>query len=36
VPTPASAVGTDLEVDIRGRGAAARIVPTPFYKRKES
>jgi aminomethyltransferase len=36
LPAAASAVGTELEVDIRGRGAAARIVPTPFYKRKES
>ena len=36
VPAAASAVGTELEVDIRGRGAAARVVPTPFYKRKES
>jgi aminomethyltransferase len=36
VPTSASAVGTSFEVDIRGRGAAARVVPTPFYKRKGS
>jgi aminomethyltransferase len=33
LPTAASAVGTEFEVDIRGRRAAARIVPTPFYKR---
>jgi aminomethyltransferase len=37
LPTAASAVGTGFEVDIRGRLAAARVVPTPFYKRpKES
>jgi aminomethyltransferase len=36
LPAAASAVGTELEVDIRGRGAAARVVPTPFYKRKGS
>ena len=36
VPAAAAAVGTELEVDIRGRGAAARVVPTPFYKRKGS
>src|SRR5262245_50204103 len=35
-PAAASAVGTEFEVDIRGRAAAARIVPTPFYKRKGS
>ncbi len=36
LPSAAAAVGTALEVDIRGRGAAARVVPTPFYKRKGS
>jgi aminomethyltransferase len=36
LPAAAAAVGTELEVDIRGRGAAARVVPTPFYKRKGS
>jgi aminomethyltransferase len=36
VPSAAAAVGTEIEVDIRGRGAAARVVPTPFYKRKGS
>ena len=29
----AAAVGTEFTADIRGRGAAARVVPTPFYKR---
>ena len=33
LPSGAAAVGTEFEVDIRGRGAAARVVPTPFYKR---
>ena len=33
LPTAASAVGTEFEVDIRGRDAAARVVATPFYKR---
>jgi len=33
LPTASSAVGTEFEVDIRGRGAAARVVRTPFYKR---
>ena len=33
LPTEASAIGTEFEVDIRGRAAKARIVPTPFYKR---
>jgi aminomethyltransferase len=33
LPTPASAVETGFEVDIRGRAARAKVVPTPFYKR---
>jgi aminomethyltransferase len=33
LPLAATAVGTDFHVDIRGRDAAARVVPTPFYKR---
>jgi aminomethyltransferase len=33
VPTAASAIGTEFEIDIRGRAAKARVVPTPFYKR---
>jgi len=28
-------VGTELEVDIRGRAAPARVVPLPFYRRAE-
>ncbi len=36
LPTEASAIGTDFDVDIRGRAAKARIVPTPFYKREKA
>ena len=35
LPTAATAVGTEFHVDIRGRDAAARVVPTPFYKRSD-
>jgi aminomethyltransferase len=33
VDPAASAVGTALAVEIRGRAAAARVVPLPFYRR---
>jgi aminomethyltransferase len=33
LPAASAAVGTELEVDVRGRRVAARVVPTPFYKR---
>ena len=33
LPAAATAIGTEFHVDIRGRDAAARVVPTPFYKR---
>jgi len=33
VPRALSAVGTEIQVGIRGNQAAARVVPTPFYKR---
>jgi len=33
LPSGAAAAGTEFEVEIRGRAAAARVVPTPFYKR---
>jgi len=36
LPTPRAAVGSDFAVDIRGRRVAARVVPTPFYKRPRS
>ena len=32
----ATAIGTEFHVDIRGRAAAARVVPTPFYKRPDT
>ncbi len=33
LPTPRAETGTEIEIMIRGRGVAARVVPTPFYKR---
>jgi aminomethyltransferase len=33
VPIDLSRPGTDIEIDIRGRAAQARVVPMPFYKR---
>jgi aminomethyltransferase len=33
VPAEFSAVGTPVKVEIRGQGAGAVVVPTPFYKR---
>jgi aminomethyltransferase len=33
LPAATSAVGTDLEVDVRGRRVPAKVVSTPFYKR---
>src|SRR5262249_17834561 len=33
LPAPRARVGTELEVEIRGRRVKARVVPTPFYKR---
>ncbi|MBC8647652.1 MAG: glycine cleavage system aminomethyltransferase GcvT [Thermoanaerobaculia bacterium] len=33
LPTAATPVGTEFDVDIRGRAARARVVETPFYKR---
>jgi aminomethyltransferase len=36
VPTELSAVGTEVEIDLRGRASKARVVPMPFYKRKRS
>jgi aminomethyltransferase len=35
VPPPFSEIGRELKVDIRGQGVAARVVPTPFYKRQK-
>jgi aminomethyltransferase len=36
LPADKAAVGTEFEVDIRGRRVAARVVPTPFYKRPQA
>jgi len=33
LPSARAAAGTDIAVEIRGRRVAARVVPTPFYKR---
>lgn len=33
VPTDMTALGQELVIDVRGRHAAARVVPEPFYKR---
>jgi aminomethyltransferase len=35
VPSANSSPGTRLEIDVRGRRAAARVVPLPFYKRSK-
>jgi aminomethyltransferase len=35
VPPAFSEIGRELKVDIRGQGVAARVVPTPFYKRQK-
>jgi aminomethyltransferase len=36
VQSGSCAVGTRLEVDIRGKAAGALVVPLPFYSRKKS
>jgi aminomethyltransferase len=33
LPAAQAGVGTELEIDVRGRAVPARVVPTPFYKR---
>jgi len=33
LPIDGTAVGTEFEIEIRGKKAKARVVPTPFYKR---
>jgi len=35
LPIAACEVGTEFAVEIRGRHAKARVVPTPFYKREK-
>jgi aminomethyltransferase len=34
VETPATEIGTKLEVDVRGRRIAAEVCPLPFYRKK--
>ncbi len=34
LPVARAAPGTEFDVDVRGRRVAARVVPTPFYKRQ--
>ncbi|MEP6471444.1 MAG: glycine cleavage system aminomethyltransferase GcvT [Acidobacteriota bacterium] len=36
LPAADGAVGSGIEIDIRGRGAKAQVVPTPFYKRAKT
>jgi aminomethyltransferase len=33
LPSDRASVGSEFDVGIRGRRVAARVVPTPFYKR---
>ena len=35
LPIAACSDGTEFEIEIRGRRATARVVPTPFYKREK-
>ena len=35
LPVERTAVGTEFDVDIRGRRTRARVVPMPFYKRQK-
>ncbi|MDQ3908213.1 MAG: glycine cleavage system aminomethyltransferase GcvT [Acidobacteriota bacterium] len=35
VPVEHAKEGQEIQIDVRGRAVAARIVPTPFYKRKK-
>ncbi len=35
LPAAQAAPGTEFDVDIRGKRVAARVVPTPFYKRQK-
>jgi aminomethyltransferase len=36
VPVGMAEPGTEIEIDVRGRRARARVVPMPFYKRQRS
>jgi aminomethyltransferase len=33
LPIDGTAVGTEFEIEIRGKRTKARVIPTPFYKR---
>jgi aminomethyltransferase len=33
VPIDLATPGTEIDIDVRGRLAKARVVPLPFYKR---
>jgi aminomethyltransferase len=35
VPAEHAAVGSEIQIDVRGRKVAAQIVPVPFYKREK-
>jgi aminomethyltransferase len=35
VPPQLSAIGTGINVDVRGQAVKCQVVPTPFYKRKK-
>ena len=35
LPAEHAQAGTEIHVDVRGRRVAARVVPTPFYKREK-
>ena len=35
VPVEYAKEGQEIQIDVRGRAVGARIVPTPFYKRKK-
>ena len=36
VPPKFAAIGTLLQVEVRGQGVAAQVIPTPFYRRPKS
>jgi aminomethyltransferase len=36
VPAASAAAGSEIDIDVRGKTAKARIVSLPFYKRERS
>jgi len=34
VPLALAAAGTTIDIEIRGQGVSAQVVPTPFYRRE--